>query len=258
MMIEDKKEIEKLLLEYLKIIISEYGNHIDGDIVHYLLTNNVVEFSENNTVSFLVYKNVLYLPKQVYAIMPSIESNIGYGSNRGHRRQPEEYLDTNTTYYDYINHFILAGLTPLEYFKESLLHEAMHLCGCRGGNPLEEGITELKTRELAQKYGIVISGYGYPKEVEVAKRVQSIIGKDVIEELMFLPYDRKRSFLIEKVGIEKADLYFTVSKDMQRLSASYFEQVKSASDPYQKAELYSNINYSTILAYLDEYENKLL
>ena len=134
----------------------------------------------------------------------------------------------------------------------------MHLCGCRGGNPLEEGFTDLKTRELAQKHNLVISGYGYPKEVEVAKRLQEIIGKEYIDELIFLPYDKKRSFLTEKVGIEKTDLYFTVSKEMQRCSAPYYERLKDISDPYEKAELYSEIDYSDVLDILDEFKNRML
>ena len=56
-------------------------------------------------------------------------------------------IKNKNTFWDYIKHAIIKGLSPEEYFQESLLHEAMHFCGCGGADPLKEGITELKTRE---------------------------------------------------------------------------------------------------------------
>ena len=258
-MIEDKKKIEKLLLEYIKIIFSEYGDYIDNENMKYVLNNkNLVEFNSSDSISFLVKNGILYLPKSAYPMVSIFEKNINYGINPNDARKLEDYLDTNTTYYDYINHFILAGLTPYEYFKESLLHEAMHLCGNCGGNPLEEGFTELKSRELAQKFKIKIAAYGYPKEVEVAKKVQEILGKDVCDQLTFISYEKRRSFLTETGGIEKTDMFYRVAKMMNELSCSYNEKIQTISNPQEKAEIYSELDYSSVLDYLEHFHNIVL
>lgn len=255
-MIEDKNNIVKLLLNHIRIIISEYKDSIEPETVNYLLNNNLVEFSSANTISFFVRDGVLYLPKRIYDLMPIFKGHELYGISPNDGRKPEEYLDTDTTYYDYIDHFIKAGITPYKYFEESLLHEAMHLCGSLGGNPLDEGINELKTRELAQKYGIKIAAYGYPKETEVAKTLQEVIGKDVMDKLAFIKINKRREFLIEKVGIEKADLYKRVFKDMILLSDEFLKKMENISDPYAKAGEYKKISYAEVLEYIDEYIEK--
>ena len=253
---DDLDNIGKLLLRYIKTIINEYGVYIDSDIINHVLNNKIVTFSNSDTISFIVKKGVLYLPKHIYSLIPEFQKNIGYGVLPNDGRRIEDYMDTSTTYYDYINHFIRGGLSAYNYFEESLLHEAFHLCGCSGNHPLEEGITELKTRELAQKYSIKIAGYAYPKEVEVAKKVQDIMGKDIIDELAFV-LDNKYDFLIGKVGIEKADLYLKVVKDMTDLSKGYYSKFEKISKPSDKAELYSQLDYSSVLKYLDEYIGKI-
>jgi len=65
----------------------------------------------------------------------------------------------------------------------------------------KEGINELKTRELAQKYNIKIAAYGYSKEVEMAKKMQKIIGKETMDELTFIPRYERIVFLRDKLGI---------------------------------------------------------
>lgn len=255
-MIEDKNNIVKQLLNYLRIIISEYKDNIKPETIDYLLNNNIVEFNSASTISFFVENGVLYLPKRIYDIIPILKGHELYGVSPNDRRKIEDYLDTNTTYYDYIEHVIKVGITPYQFFEESLLHEAMHLCGSVGGNPLEEGITELKSRELAQKNNIKISAYGYPKETEVAKTLQEVIGKDVMDQLTFIKTHDRRNFLIEKVGIEKADLYKRVFKDMILLSNGYNIKIETISDPYIKAEEYKKISYATVLEYIDEYIEK--
>lgn len=251
---EDRKKIIKLLLNYLKIIVSEYKDC--SNISEELFNEDIVRFNSSDTISFFVKDGVLYLPKQIYNLMGILIKDPLYGSCYGDRRNVEDYLDTNTTYHDYINHFIKAGLTPYEYFEESLLHEAMHMCGSGGGNPLEEGINELKTRELAQKNNIKIAAYGYPKEVEIAKRLQEILGKDIMDQLTFIKTEDRKNFLIENVGAEKANLYERIYKDMIRLSNEYNESIHHISSPYDKALAYDKIDYSTILEYIEEYKNQ--
>ena len=150
---------------------------------------------------------ILLLPKVAYQIFQLLKNYENYGTKLNSHRNIADYLDTNTTYRGYITHLIESGMSVYDYFEESLLHETMHICGSRGGYPLEEGINELKTRELTQKYNIKIAAYGYSKEVEMAKKMQKIIGKETMDELTFISRYERIVFLRDKLGDEVAELY---------------------------------------------------
>ncbi len=148
----DLAKLRIKLKEYIEIILDNYKNYIDNSIVNYLHSNNdIVKLNAQDTVSFICRDGILYLTKKAYNIFPILKNDKHYGSNLNNKVLEENYLDTNTTYFDYINHVIEAGLNEYDYFEESLLHEAMHLYGSGGSSPLKEGINELKTRELAKK-----------------------------------------------------------------------------------------------------------
>ena len=83
---DDLDKIEKLLLRYIKIIINEYGVYIDSDIINHVLNSNIVTFSNSDTISFIVKKGVLYLPKQIYSLIPEFQKNICYGTLPNDRR----------------------------------------------------------------------------------------------------------------------------------------------------------------------------
>lgn len=150
-MLEDKIFIEKLLKDYIKIIIEEYGEYISEYNKNIILAcDSLAIWNHDTTISFSVYDFKLFLPLCAYDVFEVIKKHKNYGTKKV-SYDYTKYLETNSTYEDYINHVIDNGLTVREYFLESLLHEAMHICGSGGGRPLEEEINELKTRELAQK-----------------------------------------------------------------------------------------------------------
>ena len=203
---QDLFKLKELLFEYIKLILNNYSNcNREGilNVINY--DSEIVKFNTSNTITFIVRDGVLLLPKAAYQIFPLLKQYKNYGTKLNSCRNIEDYLDTNTTYMEYINHIIEAGLSVYDYFEESLLHEAMHICGSQGGTPLEEGINELKTRELAQKNNIKIAAYGYSKEVEISKRLQQIIGKGLMDELTFIPSHLRKKFLTEKLGDREAD-----------------------------------------------------
>lgn len=237
----DLLRIEKLLLKYLSIISKEYSFSEAEIVINKIKEGKrIVKFNSTQSISFFVNDGILLLPKAAYDIFPSLKRIKNYGTKLNQHRNIEEYLDTNTTYYDYINHVIESGMSVYKYFEESLLHETMHICGSRGGTPLEEGINELKTRELAQKYNISIAAYGYPKEVEIAKKLQKIIGKEIMDELTFIPIAERFNFLASRVSIEIAKLYDLLSIEMVKRSKDYYCNIGQISDPYEKAKFYMN------------------
>ena len=200
---------------------------------------------------------ILLLPKVAYKIFPLLKNYENYGTKLNSHRNIADYLDTNTTYRGYITHLIESGMSVYDYFEESLLHETMHICGSRGGYPLEEGINELKTRELTQKYNIKIAAYGYSKEVEMAKKMQKIIGKETMDKLTFISRYERIVFLRDKLGDEVAELYLQISDEMTKKSEDYYKKISQVSDPFEKAELYDNIDYTELYQIVDDYmDNK--
>ena len=200
---------------------------------------------------------ILLLPKVAYQIFQLLKNYENYGTKLNSHRNIADYLDTNTTYRGYITHLIESGMSVYDYFEESLLHETMHICGSRGGYPLEEGINELKTRELTQKYNIKIAAYGYSKEVEMAKKMQKIIGKETMDELTFISRYERIVFLRDKLGDEVAELYLQISDEMTKKSEDYYKKISQVSDPFEKAELYDNIDYTELYQIVDDYmDNK--
>lgn len=254
---QDLLKIKELLLEYIKLILNNYSNCNTEKILNVINSNSeIVKFNPSNTITFVVRGGILLLPKSAYQIFPLLKQHKNYGTKLNSGRNIEDYLDTNTTYMQYINYVIEAGLSVYDYFEESLLHEAMHICGSQGGTPLEEGINELKTRELAQKNNIKIAAYGYPKEVEIAKRLQQIIGKEVMDELTFVPSHERKNFLTDKLGDREAELYELVSSKMIEKSVSYFDKLSQVNDPFEKAKLYESVDYGEVYQIIDNYKRR--
>ena len=252
---KDLLRVKKQLIEYINIIGKEYPYSKTNALLERMNDKEeIVEFSRDNSISFYVRNGVLYLPKEAYQFFPLIKEYKDYGKNKDNYRKYDEYLKTNTTYMDYIKHVIDCGLSVFDYFIESLLHEAMHLCGSGGGNPLEEGINELKTRELAAKYNIKIASYGYPKEVEIAKSLQLIIGKENMDDLTFIRKQDRKKFLTERVSAEVSELYELVSNKMIEKSRSYYDKFTKVSNPFEKANLYdNNIDYTEVNNIISEF-----
>ena len=254
---QDFLRIKELLLEYIKLILKNYSNCDKEKILNSINNDDkIVEFNTLDTITFIVQNGVLLLPKAAYKLFPLLKQNENYGTKANNHRSIEDYLDTNTTYMEYINHLIESGMDVYDYFEESLLHEAMHICGSQGGTPLEEGINELKTRELAQKYNIKIAAYGYSKEVEISKQLQQIVGKDIMDELTFIPKHKRKEFLIHKSGEDVAELYKLLSNKMIEKSSNYYDKLFQVSDPFEKAKLYEDVDYTEVYQIIDNYQTK--
>lgn len=254
---QDFIKIKKLLSEYVSLILKEYPNCDRGQLLNVINADaEIVKFNPSNTITFIVQKGVLLLPTAAYQFFPLLKKYENYGTKLNNHRNIQDYLDTNTTYMEYISHVIESGMSVYEYFEDNLLHEAMHICGSQGGTPLEEGINELKTRELAQKYNIRIAAYGYSKEVEISKRLQQIIGKEIMDEITFIPRYERKAFLIEKLGYEISELYVLLSNKMIEKSKHYFDKLFQVNDPFEKARLYEDVNYTELYQIIDNYINK--
>lgn len=152
-----KKELALQLEKYINIFKSEFKEKIPPETLEFL--NEITDYEElikiENTGTMTCYVNngKIYFPLLADKILNIIKVIPGFGSNPNHKTYQEDTLViNNNTFLEYMKHTFLSGANAKEFFLEMLLHEAMHLCRLAGGSAFEEGLTELKTRELEKKY----------------------------------------------------------------------------------------------------------
>lgn len=260
---EDKRNLGVNLENYIKIIMLEYIDKIPPERLEFLQNINnyadYIKIEDTGTISCLANNKGIYFPLLAYEVIPSFYTHPLYGTNKSHKAYKKGGLIINdNTFEDYINHAIIAGLSPEEYFQETLLHETLHFCGTRGNDPLREGFTELKTRELAQKYRLLTSGCGYPKEVQIVYRLQQLFGKETCDIITFAKDNREiETRLAFTHGEQAANLYFDVREEMESSFRPYIQKTKEYSGitaPLKKLEEYSKIDYTKVHQIIDNYE----
>ncbi len=248
----DIEQIKIELLKYLPLIKQEYN--ISDEKINDIIQNidERITYGDKG-ISFFVRNGVLYLPKIAYGVISELQQNELYGTTKDTGVKVENYLNTDTTYLDYINHMITDGYSAMDYFMDSLLHETMHMCGGRGGTSLEEGIHELKTRQLAQKYNIKIAAVGYNKEVEIAQMLENILGKQTMDIIAFLTDDQIDLYLSAHHTDEEIKLYYDVKNTMKKEGEAYQTQTIKTNNPFEKAAVYDSMEYTETKKNINRY-----
>lgn len=249
-----KKILSKQLACYVSIIEEEYADYITENNKKKLNRikmnpEHSIQFSERNSISLFAHYDTIYFPKRAYKVLKDMSKLPGFGRDPNHRSCAiENYVLNDNTFEDYIQHAQKIGMTPLHYFQENLLHETLHLCGCGGSTSLEEGLTELKTREIAQKYGLLTSGCGYPKEVKIVLQLKEILGEEIIDTITFLgdKTDVVRAYFKQNCTEQIEDFYFQIREEMNKASSLYKREINNISDPIKKAIAYNNVNYQKV------------
>lgn len=255
--------LAKKLKEYISAIIERYGKYIPRERVVEL--NNINDFK--SLIKIYDYGSVNAYANEYEIVMPlcadkilNIASKIpGYGINKNHQSYNSKTLiSNNNTYINYILHVFVSGTNVEGYYDDLLLHETMHFCGSGGGSALKEGINELLTRKLALEKGFRTNGCGYPKEVQVAVRLQNIFGEDILNQIAFINSEQNiYIFLVNTLGLEAAELYKNVSQEMEKeFDEKYYEKMDSfggISGILKKTLYYHKINYSNVYKILNDY-----
>lgn len=267
-MLNDKIENTRRILakdmkKYVQVILKEYGDVIPEGRQEFLSAIDDyyprIIVKDTGTISMFATNNGIIMPKGAYPILKYMRMIPGFGINKKHKSYKEGEIVNKNTYYDYIKHVFISGMSVEEFFRDTLLHETMHFCGSSGGNAIHEGLTELKTREIAQKYGLKASRCGYPKEVEVVSRLQKIIGKDIMDKITFARNnDKIYRILQENGGNIVANLFFEISYLMDKELKAKYDHSKFGGlfGPIKKAKAYSKIDYSNIYEKLRIFEEQ--
>lgn len=249
--------------KYVEIILKEYGSFIPEQHKEYLKSisdySSRIMVQDTGTISMFANDKGVVMPKGAYKIFKYLKMIPGFGINKNHKSYKEGEVVNDNTYFDYIKHVFVSGMSVDEFFRDTLLHETMHFCGSDGGNAMREGFTELKTREVAEKYGLKASRCGYPKEVDVVSRFQCIVGEEIGNKIAFARDDREiYTILQENCGEDIAKVYFEISALMDKELHTKYEHSKFGGilGPIKKAMAYSKIDYSEIYQKLKSFEYK--
>jgi len=246
------EEIQKLIL----IIKKEYPEFVCLSDIYDL--NKKVHIEETGTISLFVKNGEFYFPKDAFKVLAALKQIPGFGSFKEHKTYSKNNMIINdNTYLTYIKHVFLKGLTPEEYFKESLLHETFHFCGSGGGSAIREGINELKTRQLAEKYNLETSCCGYPKETKIAYELEKLFGKEVINMIAFSKDQMSLKRNLDAISKEMSDFYFKLESAMN--NEFYNKYMKydfpGLLGPLKKTKMYNSINYSHAYELINNYKN---
>lgn len=246
---------------YVQIILKEFGNNISEERKVFLQSiddyNSRIAVEDSGTISMYATDWEVIMPYGAYKIFRFMRFIPGYGVNKKHKSYKEGEIINKNTYFDYIKHVFISGMNEEEFFRDTLLHETMHFCGADGTKAIKEGLTELKTRELAEKYGLKASRCGYPKEVDIANKIQSIIGKDIADKITFARNDKEiYKLLQENCGTDSAEMFFNISYLMDKELQEKYDHSKFGGifGPIKKAIAYSNIDYSKVYDLLEKIE----
>lgn len=247
-------EIEKLV----KIIKNEYPNLVDIPVDYDL--KEMVHIKETGTISLFVRGRNFYFPLDAFRVLEALKKLPGFGMMKKHKTCSEDNMIVNdNTYMTYLKHVFLKGLTPEEYFKEILLHETLHFCGSGGGTAIREGINELKTRQLAKKYGLLTSSCGYPKETKIAYELEKIFGESIINKISFAKNYSEIREILDSVSPKAAHFFFNLEETMEREFHDKYMKHKfpGLTGPLKKTQKYNSIDYSKAYALIDEYRRSL-
>jgi len=180
--VDTKKVLAADMKKYVELILEEYGQYIPETTKAFLKSidnySDRIRVQDTGTISMFATETEVIMPEGAYKIFKYLRMLPGYGINKKHKPYKDGEIVNENTYYDYMKHVLVSGMSVEEFFRDTLLHETMHFCGSDGRNAMREGWTELKTRELAQKYGLKASRCGYPKEVDIVSKFQEIVGEE--------------------------------------------------------------------------------
>jgi len=248
-----KRVLADDMKKYVNLILEEYGQYIPQTTKEFLKSiddySDRIVVQDTGTISMFATETEVIMPEGAYKIFKYLKMIPGYGINKKHKTYKDGEIVNENTYYDYIKHVLVSGMSVEEFFRDTLLHETMHFCGSDGGSAMREGLTELKTRELAQKHGLKASRCGYPKEVDIVNRFQEIVGKDIANQIAFAESNRQIEIILQKkCGNEVANLYFEISRLMDEELDKKYDHSKFGGilGPIKKARAYSSIDYSKI------------
>lgn len=252
---------------YIKLIIKEYVEYIPINLLEQLNSitdyRQIIKIYDYGEINARANSEQISMPLCADKVLNTMSKIPGYGINRNHKTyNGETTIVNNNGFGTYLLHVFISGTDAKGYYDDLLLHETVHFCGGDGSSVLKEGIVELLTRMLAQKYNLRTSSCGYPKEVKLCYKLMEIMGEDTIKRLAFMKGIKSEIiYLRETLGDDIAELYIKVYEIAEReFYFKYYSHMKEFNNIlgiFKKILFYKNIDYSQVYSIIDEYNEKL-
>lgn len=252
---EIKNNLIPTIENLIKIIKEEYKDLVV--LPENLELSNYVHIEDTGTISLFIRNGHFYFPTDAFKVLEALKKIPGFGCFPNHKTHNKDtIIINNNTYITYLEHVFLAGLTPQKYYEEILLHETMHFCGSGGGTAIREGINELKTRELAQKYNLLTSSCGYPKETKIAYELQNIFGEDIINKIAFSNSYLEIKNILDEISPDATNFYFSLEQMMEKEFYDKYmrHEFPGITGPIKKTNMYNKIDYSKAYKLIEEYK----
>lgn len=228
------KNLTQILKTYILSIVKEYGAYIPQEHINLLNAiddfDNIIRIFDFGSINGYADHENIYMPLSAEVVLKKMSKIPGFGLKKNHQTYTTKNLIlNNNTYLNYVWHIFISGSTIENYYEELLLHEAMHFCGSGGATALKEGINELLTRKLALEKGFKTSGCGYPKEVQIAYELQTLLGEEIINQIAFINNEAEIFKYLElELGYDAAELYTKVSWQMEEeFNNKYYKHMEN-------------------------------
>lgn len=249
--------------EYISLIIKEYGQYMAPEDLNRLINitdyDKILQIYDYGEVSAYANEQNIMMPLCADKILDTASKFPGYGINKNHKTyEDDNIIINNNTFFTYIKHIFISGSNAEDYYADLLLHETMHFCGSGGASVIREGINELLTRMLAQKYNLRTNSCGYPKEVELCYKLMEVFGEETIKQLAFINNIGKEiEYLRENLGENAANLYIQViditEKEFDEKYYSHMREFNGITGIIKKIIMYRQINYMKVYELLENY-----
>ena len=254
----DKTEIlTRELKKILPFFIKEFKEYIPPTKLEYLKDNenisNIIQFSDNGMGAYTDIANGKIFYANINKLMfERLKLHPAYGKKKNSQLiKPEEFVNNKKDYLDYINYCIEKGYTELDYCLDVLPHEIMHLIGFYGG-VIGEGVTELRTRQVCQKYNIRCAPILHSKETEVVMKLDKLLGKEILNRASF---EKDNSKIEQEIDKNCGTGKFRQAYEQMVIEYNKY-QGNNLKNPIEHYKEYRNINYSNMLNLVKKLEEK--
>lgn len=250
--LKEKRIIEEQMKKIIPIFLDEFIEYVYVDKRMYLRNEVNIPFVINYDNGFGAWAkgDEIFFAFENTQLFYNYSRRKIYGKKKGPELIEEEnFIDNDKDYIDYLNYFIDYGLREKDYYLDVLPHVIMHLIGC-GNSLLDEGITELRTRQLCKKYGIRCAPVMHTKETKLVRMLEKYIEPRYFDVSVFSSSDYLILNECDKIfGPKFRELYNDLSIEYREYT------IDNSQDPFEHYEYYRKLNFEPLYTLIKEKEN---
>lgn len=242
-----KEEMRKIISIYLDELVDYVNIKKRRYLKDEINLSSIIKFG--NGIGAWCEENNIYFAIPNGEIFKKMSKDAKYGTNENAKLLDEEdFINNDKDYIDYMDYACVKGLKEIDFCLDLLPHTVMHLVGSSEGI-FGEGITELRTRQICQKYGIRCAPVWHSKETKLITMIEKHVGEMMLNEASFL---HEFSILLEKC-VEIFGSEFKEAYDDLYIEYRNF-QINHPSNPLDHYREYRNLNFDRLYKIIEAKE----